>query len=494
MASFMQRFSSKTKIIGKRSTKKYLEEALYQRLFKDGGKENCVGKNLNEFLKSRKSAYKWEVSRSVKLLRERKLYSPAVKLSEKMEKRGMNKTASDKAVHLDLVAKSKGIAAAEAYFTNLSEPSKNHFTYGSLLNCYCKELMTEKAEALLGKMKELNLQLTSMPYNSLMTLYSRTGHPEKIPAIVQEMKEGDILPDCFTYNVWMRALAALGDVSGAERVIDEMKRDGRVAEDWTTYSNLASVYADAGLHDKAENALKELEKKNTTRDLIAYQFLITLYGKIGKLTEVYRVWRALRLAFPKTANISYLNMIQTLIKLNDIPGAEKCFKEWECKERRKYDIRIANSLMEAYAKQGSLEKAKELKKRAQGGGANPNTKTWEIFLDYHMKNREISSAIECIGNAIATGRRAGTKWVPSTAIVGELMRQYETEKDVEGAERFVEVLKKARDQLSSEVVESLIRTYAAAGKTSPIMRRRVKMENAELSGEAMKLLDVICVE
>lgn len=491
MASFMQRFSSKKKIIGKRSTKKYLEEALYKRLFKDGGKENNVGKNLNEFLKSRKSAYKWEVGRSVKLLRGRKLYSPAVKLSEKMEKRGMNKTASDQAIHLDLVAKSKGIAAAEAYFTNLSEASKNHFTYSSLLNCYCKELMTEKAEALFEKMKELNLQLTSIPYNSLMTLYSKTGHPEKVPTIVQEMKEGDILPDLFTYNVWMRALAALGDVSGAERVIDEMKRDGRVAEDWTTYSNLASVYADAGLHDKAKKALKKLEKKNTSKYLIAYQFLITLYGKIGKLTEVYRVWRSLRLAFPKTANISYLNMIQTLVKLNDIPGAEKCFKEWECGEHRKYDIRIANSLIEAYAKQGLLEKAEELKKRAQRGGAKPNVKTWEIFLDYHLKNKEISSAVECIDKAIETGRGDGTKWVPSSAIVEGLLRYYEAEKDVEGAERFVEVLKKAQDQLDNKVIESLVRIYAAAGRTSLIMRRRVKMENAELSEEAMKLLDVI---
>ncbi|CAH9137586.1 unnamed protein product [Cuscuta epithymum] len=495
MASFIQRFSSKTKIIGKRSTKKYLDEALYRKLFKEGGQENNVGKHLNEFLKSHKSAYKWEVGRSVKLLRKNKLYSQAIKLSEKMEKRGMNKTASDQAIHVDLVAKSNGIAAAEAYFVNLSEASKNHFTYSSLLNCYCKESMTEKAEALLDKMKELNLPLTSMPYNSLMTLYSKTGQVEKIPAIVQEMKESDIAPDSFTYNIWMRALASLGDVYGAERVIDEMKTDGRVSEDWTTYSNLASVYADAGLSEKAEKALKELEKKNATiRNLTAYQFLITLYGRIGKLTEVYRIWRSLRLAFPKTANISYLNMIQTLVKLNDMPGAEKCFKEWECGKGLNYDIRIANSLIEAYVKQGSLGKAKDLRRRAHRGGAKANAKTWEIFLDYHMKKGEISSAVKCIDNAIAAGKGDGKKWVPSTAIVGELMREYEAKKDVDGAERFVDILKKGQDQLSAEVIESLVRTYAAAGKTSVMMRRRVKMENAELSGEALKLLDDICVE
>lgn len=105
-------------------------------------------------------------------------------LSEAMARRGMNKTVSDQAIHLDLVAKTRGIDAAENYFVDLPETSKNHLTYGARLNCYCKELMTEKAEVLMEKMKELNICLTSMPCNSLMTFYTEIGQPEKIPAII----------------------------------------------------------------------------------------------------------------------------------------------------------------------------------------------------------------------------------------------------------------------------------------------------------------------
>lgn len=82
MASFIQKFSLKTKNIGKRATKKYLEDALYKNLFKEGGEENHVRKNLNQFLKSHKSAYKWEVGKSLKVLRQRKLYTPALKVSD----------------------------------------------------------------------------------------------------------------------------------------------------------------------------------------------------------------------------------------------------------------------------------------------------------------------------------------------------------------------------------------------------------------------------
>ncbi|XP_057950038.1 large ribosomal subunit protein mL101 (rPPR4) isoform X2 [Malania oleifera] len=413
--------------------------------------------------------------------------------SEAMGRRGMNKTVSDQAIHLDLVAKTRGIVDSENYFIDLPETSKNHLTYGALLNCYCKELMTEKAEAVMEKMKELKLALSSMPYNSLMTLYTKIGQPERIPSVIQEMKACDVMLDTFTYNIWMRSLAAVNDISGVERVIEEMKRDGRVAGDWTTYSNLASIYVDAGLFEKAEKALKELEKKNACCDLSAFQFLITLYGRTGNLLEVYRVWRSLRLAFPKTANISYLNMIQVLVNLKDLPGAEKCFREW-LSGYSTYDIRIVNVLIGAYAKDGLLEMAEKLREQARRSGAKPNAKTWEIFLDYHLRNEEINSAVDCVANAISCGTSDGGKWVPSPEIIETLMKHFEQEKDVEGAEGFVENLKTVMDILEVEVFESLIRTYAAAGRTSPIMRRRLKMENVEVSEEVDKLLDMVCME
>lgn len=492
----MRQFAKKKTVL-RRSSKKYLEEALYKKLLSDGGQEKNVRENMNEFLKSRKSAYKWEVGRTVKILRGRKLYAPAAKLSETMERRGMNKTVGDQAIHLDLIAKTRGIAAAEAYFKDLPESSKNTHTYSALLNCYCTQSMTTSANSAFEMMKNLNVEMSSMAYNSLMTLNLKKALPQAVPALINEMKEGNIMPDIYTYNVWMRALAAMDDIAGVERVIEEMKRDGRVAGDWTTYSNLASIYADAGLFDKAEKALKELESRNTRRELSPYQFLITLYGRTGNLLEVYRVWRSLKLAFPKTANMSYLNMIQVLVKLNDLPGAEKCFQEWATaysSGSSTFDIRIANVLIGAYLREGSFEKAEKLRKQAKRRGAKPNAKTWEHYIDYYLGKGEFKLAVKCVDFAITAGRGNGAKWTPSPAVVGKVMQHFEQSKDVEAAEGFLEVLKKSADNVEPRVLESLIRTYAAAGRKSSIMHRRVKMEKAELSEECKTLLEEISTE
>lgn len=79
MSTFMHKFG-RSKNVAKRVSKKYLEEALYKRLFKDGGSELSIRQNLNAFLKSRKRVYKWEADRSLKILRDRQRYSPALKV------------------------------------------------------------------------------------------------------------------------------------------------------------------------------------------------------------------------------------------------------------------------------------------------------------------------------------------------------------------------------------------------------------------------------
>ncbi|XP_010924205.1 large ribosomal subunit protein mL101 (rPPR4) isoform X1 [Elaeis guineensis] len=484
--------ATRTKLVAKRSSK-YLEDALYKRLFREGSSPESVRRELDDFLKSRKRVFKWEVGVTIRKLRDRKRFRPALKLSETMARRGMNLTVSDQAIRLDLVAKARGVASAEEYFINLPEPAKHHLTYGALLNCYCKELMPDKAEALMEKMKELKFASSPMAYNSLMTLYTKTNQPEKVPSIIQEMKTNDVLPDCYTYNVWMRALAAINDISSVERVIEEMKRDGRVTADWTTYSNLASIFVDAGMFQKAEEALKELEKRNMDNDLRAYQFLITLYGRTGNLVEVHRIWRFLKLAHPKMANISYLNMIQVLVNLKDLPGAEACFKDWESKCST-YDIRVANAMIRAYAKEGMLDKAEAVKKRAKMRGARLNAKTWEIFMEYYLNKGDMKMAHWCADRAIKKGRSHGRIWVPPREVIRAIMAYFEENKDVAGAENFIELLQKVVNDLEAEVFEALVRTYAAAGKNSPGMRRRLKMENAVVSEATEKLLDIVCVE
>ncbi|CAN6446184.1 unnamed protein product [Victoria cruziana] len=466
------------------------KESLHRLLFKEGSSSRSVGRVLGRWLKDTQQFSKGEIGTSVRVLRQRKKFSLALKLLETASKRGLNLTASDEAIKIDLLSKTKGIIVAEKHFADLPEPSKNYRSYGALFNCYCNEKMTEKAEALMEKMKEKKFVSTPLAFNSLMALYSKGGKPEKVPAVIQDMRSNKVVLDVFSYNVWMRSLAAVGDISGVEKVLEEMKEDDSVTADWTTYSNIASIYVNAGLKEKAENALRELESKMDARCLPAFQYLISLYGRTGNLAEVHRIWRSLKLACPKTVNLNYLNMVQTLVNLDDLPGAEKCFKEWET-NCPKYDVRLPNVLISAYVKGGEVEKAKAVREQAVSRGAVLNTTTWVIFFNYYVMTKQFNVAVKCMENAISASRkRDKDKWKPAQETVESMMTHFEEQHDVDGAENLVQILKKVGG-VSSSVYESLIRTYAAAGRKSPNMRQRLEAENLKVNAETETMLQSI---
>jgi hypothetical protein len=72
--------ATRVKDVARRSTKKYVEEALYRRLFRKGSTPQAVREELDGFLDSRKRAFKWEVGVCVRRMRRNALYRPALKV------------------------------------------------------------------------------------------------------------------------------------------------------------------------------------------------------------------------------------------------------------------------------------------------------------------------------------------------------------------------------------------------------------------------------
>ena len=65
--------------------------------------------------------------------------------------------------------------------------------------------------------------------------------------------------------------------------------------------------------------LKMLEEQVKPKQRDAYHCLLGLYAGTGNLGEVHRVWDSLKSVSPVT-NFSYLVMLSTLRRLNDMEG------------------------------------------------------------------------------------------------------------------------------------------------------------------------------
>lgn len=394
----------------------------------------------------------------------------------------MNFSSLDHAFRLDLVAKTKGIVAAENYFSGLSPPAKNQLTYGTLLNCYCKELMTEKALALFDKMSELKFTSNSLPFNNLMSMYMKLGQPEKVPSVVEEMKRRNISPCKHTYILSMQSCASLNDIDGVERIVEEMSNNGEDKFTWTTYSNLAAIYVKAGLFEKAELALKKLEEMNP-REREAYHFLISLYAGTSNLGEVIRIWNSLKAALPST-NVSYMAMLSALAKLDAIDMLKQCFEEWES-SCASYDRRLPQVAIRAYLKHDMYEEAVSVFNDFITRAKPPYFKAQEAFMIYHLRTRRLDLALNKMNKAISGDEEY--EWCPRKETVNSFFTYFEEEKDVEGAEGFCKVLK-SHNCLNTSAYHSLIKTYIAAGKSASKMRERLEEDNIKISHELEILL------
>lgn len=400
-------------------------------------------------------------------------------------------SVSDHAIRLDLIAKTKGLEAAENYFNGLDPFAKNHqSTYGALMNCYCVELDEDKAKSHFEEMDELKFVNNSLPFNNMMSMYMRLGQPEKVPLLVDAMKQRDISPCGITYSIWMQSCGSLNDLDGLEKVIDEMGKDDEAKTTWNTFSNLAAIYTKAGLYEKAESALKSMEEKMNPNNRDSHHFLISLYAGISKAPEVYRVWESLKKARPEVNNLSHLVMLQALSKLDDIDGIKKIFTEWESKCWA-YDMRLANIAINTYLKGNMYQEAEKILDGAMKKCKGPFSKARELLMIHLLENGKADLAMIHLEAAVSDTAENKDDWSWSSELVNLFFIHFEKAKDVHGAEEFCRILLNWRP-FDSEIATFLIKTYAAAEKTCPDMRERLFRHQTQVSEEVHDLLESVC--
>lgn len=463
---------------------------LYRRLSALGGAPTgSVFKEMNKWTREGRTTRAPELMKYVKDLRKYRRYKHALELMDWMVKvKGMNMSVANHSIRIDLMSKVKGIEAAEDYFSKLQEPAKKGPTYGALFNCYCFEKMPDKALALHDKMKELDLGSSSLLYNNLMSLYMKLEQPEKVPNIFQEMKANKLKPDTVTYCIVMRSYGSMNDVDSVEKVLHEMEGNKELVIHWNAYSTLASIYITAGDIKKAESALKKLEGLTDNRDREPFHYLISLYASIGNLEDVNRMWKSLKTTFDKCINMSYIIMLQALNKLDNLEELRRVYDEWEAVYVA-YDVRPTNVVISGYLRNGMIDEANSLYAKTKEKEGELDLRTCDLFMGYYLKKKEMSSALKWL--KVGSGIDKGAEWKFDSEGVSLFLQDFENAKDVNGLEKFCKILKKY-GCLDASAYESLIRTYAAAGKSDASLRQRIEEEKIELNPESKKLLDEMC--
>ncbi|CAH9095568.1 unnamed protein product [Cuscuta europaea] len=397
---------------------------------------------LDQFEKEGKKISKFCLYRVVQELRKFKRYKVALEVYEWMKSRPEKfwMSISDLAVKLDLISKVHGVSTAEDYFRNLGNHLKDGRVCGSLLNAYARSKMKEKAESLFATMKEEGFVSHALTCNVMMTLYLDIKEYDKVETIVSEMREKNIPLDLYSYNIWLSSLGSQNSLEKMEQVFELMKIDTSIDLGWSTFSTMATMYIKMGHFDKAGECLKQMELMIEGHGRVPFQFLISLYGNLGKTGDVHRVWKAYKSKFISISNMGYRGVITSLVKCGDVEGAEDIYDEWLSANSPPFDPRIGNILLACYVRNQETEKADVFFNQMVAMGGKPNSRTWEILAEYYMMSGgRVSEALACLKDAVLANE--SKRWKPRHAIVSSILGHCEGEGDVASKETLLEVLK-----------------------------------------------------
>ncbi|XP_076911200.1 pentatricopeptide repeat-containing protein At2g20710, mitochondrial-like [Bidens hawaiensis] len=381
----------------------------------------------------------------IKTLRNHNRYSQALQLYEWMTNRNyLDKSPGNIAVHLDLISRVVGLEQAEKFFNTIPDAFKDFRVYGALLNCYTYKKSLEKAESTMEKMKQLGY-MTTHSYNSMLNLYSKTNSHDKLLKLVNEMQKTGARFHRPTYYIILSAYTCF-DIREMENFLGYMETDRDVILNWHAYIIAAKGYLKFSQNEKCLEMLKKTEQVVTgNSNAIVYLTLLTMYANLGEKDHVYRIWDLYKKKYRKLNDRLYHYMASSLVKLDDIEGAEKVLTEWESKTTS-FDFWVVNVLVNGYSRKGDWKKAEEYVQRFVSMGKRPPKSTWDCLATAFWKSNEMEKAVDAMKKAVSC---YDDRWSLNQVTLVACVKYLKEKGDVELAKEFAGFVKEVSERESA---------------------------------------------
>ncbi|CAL9220976.1 unnamed protein product [Arabidopsis halleri] len=448
---------------GVKPTKKRAQSELYESIVA----YKSVKHVLEKWVKEGKDLSQAEVSLAIFHLRKRKYYAMCLQLWEWL---GANTqfefTEANYASQLDLVAKVHSLQKAENFLKDIPESFRGEVVYRTLLaNCVLKHHV-KKAEDLFNKMKELNFRTSVFACNQLLLLYSMHDK-KKISDVLLLMERENIKPSRGTYQFLINSKGLAGDINGMEKIVETMKEEG-IEVDPELQSTLAKYYIRAGLKERAQDLMKEIEGKGLQQTPWVCRSLLPLYADIGDSDNVRRLSRFV------DQNPRYDNCISAIRawgKLKEVEEAEAVFERL-VEKYKIFPMLPYFALMEIYTENKMLAKGKDLVKRMGNAGVTIGPSTWHALVKLYIKAGEVGKA-ELILNRATKDNKMRPMFISYMAILEE----YAKRGDVHNTEKVFMKMKRASYAAQLMQYETVLLAYIKAKTPAYGMFERMKADN-----------------
>ncbi|KAJ0610881.1 putative tetratricopeptide-like helical domain superfamily [Helianthus annuus] len=426
-----------------------------------------VQKALDKWLEKGETISRSDVSVAMLELRRRRMFDKALQMLEWLESRKqLEFTEKDYSSRVDLIAKTRGLNAAEIYIEKIPELYKTEMVYRTLLANCVQSVNATKAEKVFNKMKELKFPISAFACNQLLLLYRKTSR-KKIPEVLVLMEKENVKPTLVTYRVLIDIKGQSNDINGMEQIVEAMKAE-EAEPDIKIKAVLARNYIFAGLQEKAKVILQDIEGDDLKEKRWACSVLLPLYAALGSVADVSRVWDVCK------SNPQFDECMQAIDaygKLKKVEEAEAVFDQMVKKFKRS-SSKLYATMLKVYANNKMLSKGKNLVKQMAESGCQIGPLTWDSLVKLYIEAGEIEKADSILRRASEQNRMK-----PFFETYLLIMDQYAKRGDIHNAEKIFHRMRQDGYVSRMKQYHSLLRAYINAKTPAYGFRERLKADN-----------------
>ncbi|XP_050213881.1 pentatricopeptide repeat-containing protein At4g30825, chloroplastic [Mercurialis annua] len=186
--------------------------------------------------------------------------------------------------------------------------------YSAMITIYTRLSLYDKAEEVIGLMREDKVVMNMENWLVLLNAYSQQGRLEEAEQVLVAMKEAQFSPNTVAYNILITGYGKLSNMTAAQRLFLDIRNAG-LEPDETTYRSMIEGWGRTGNYKEAEWYYKELKRLGFKPNSSNLYTLINLQAKHGDEEDASRTLEDMLMM-----GCQYSSILGTLLKAYERAG------------------------------------------------------------------------------------------------------------------------------------------------------------------------------
>ncbi|KAF4370404.1 hypothetical protein F8388_016141 [Cannabis sativa] len=272
----------------------------------------------------------------------------------------------------------------------------NVATFGMLMKLYQKSWNVEEAEFTFSLMRNLGVVCPSA-YSSLITIYTRLNLYEKAEEVIGFMREDKVMPNLDNWLVMLNAYSQQGKLEDAELVLVSMQKAG-FPPNIVAYNTLITGYGRASKMDAAQRLFVYIKKIGLEPDETTYRSMIEGWGRVDNYKEAIWYYQKLKEFGFKPNSSNLYTLINLQAKYGKEEDAVRTLDDM-MKIGCQYSS-IIGILLQAYERAGRIDKVPLLLKGPFYQHVLVNQTSCSILVMAYVKQNLVEEAINVLRDKV----------------------------------------------------------------------------------------------